>query len=100
MLVGYAYKTLSIEAIIAATFFYLLGGNVNVATANMHAIITDVSKDPSQRTIILSYFHAVGKVNLLLNLASLVHPEPKHLAALLDRHRIYCLCICGHRCAS
>lgn len=54
LLVGYAYKILPIEAIIATPFFHLLGGNVNVATANIHAIIANVSKDPSQRTIIFT----------------------------------------------
>jgi len=46
---GYAWKTFPIEAIIVAPFFYLLGGNVNVASTNILAIIADVAEDTSQR---------------------------------------------------
>ena len=55
---GYAYEKFSIQAVIAAPFFYLIGGNVNVFNANALAIIADISSDITERYEVIQIQHA------------------------------------------
>lgn len=58
---GFFYKSFDIKAMIAAPFFYLVGGSATVMSSTVLAVITDVTVDDTER-----YMSLAGKYYVVL----------------------------------
>jgi hypothetical protein len=62
---GYFHHTFDINAVIAAPFFYLLGGSTSVTNANLFAIIADIAVDDVERRVSLPVSSGALPLNLI-----------------------------------